>query len=280
MKTTPHCACRRNHSAGGFSTHDASFGHFNSPLLEWICVAFMVIASCNFALYFVALRHRTLARILADLELRGTVALLVCASVLVGCFIHWHGVFPTLGESIRMAFFSTVSIASTTGYATTDYSRWPLFAPVLTILLSGLTTSAGSTGAGIKMIRLVILAKHCRAELLRVLHPKAAVPLVLQGTVVPNAAIQSILTFMLLYGGAIVALSLVLTAFGVDPITAISAVFACINNMGPGLNEIGPAGNFIPLTDFQTWICSFTMILGRLEVMSLLVVLTPEFWRR
>ncbi len=267
-------------SLGGLSTHDASFGHFNSPVLEWICVVFMVIASCNFALFFVALRHRSASGILSDPELRGTVALLVGASALIGLFIQWHGVYPTLAESMRMAFFNTVSIASTTGYASTDYSKWPIFAPVLMIMLSSVATSAGSTGAGIKMIRLIILVKHCRAEFMRVLHPKAFVVLVLHNKVVPNAVIQSILAFMLLYGGAIVALSLVLVASGLDAVTAASAVIACINNMGPGLNEIGPAGNFIALTDLQTWICSFTMVLGRLEVMSLLVVLTPEFWRR
>jgi trk system potassium uptake protein len=267
-------------SLGGLSTHDASFGHFRSPLLEWIAVVFMLIASCNFALYFVALRRRTLRGLLSDVEMHATLAVLVGASLLVGVFIHWHGTFATLEESMRMAFFNTVSLGSTTGFSTTDYSRWPMFAPILMIMLSGVATSAGSTGAGIKMVRLVILLKHVRAELNRVLHPNAVHPVLLNGSIVPMPVIQSILAFMMLYGGSIITLTLALIASGLDIVTAFSAVMACINNMGPGLNDIGPAGNFIPLSDLQTWICSFTMVMGRLEIMSLLVLFTPHFWRR
>ena len=267
-------------SLGGLSTHDASFGHFRSPLLEWICVVFMLLASCNFALYFVALRQRSVRRLLADAELRGTLAALVGASLVVGLFIHWKGVSADLPEAMRMAFFNTVSIGSTTGFATTDYSLWPAFAPILMILLSGVATSAGSTGAGIKMVRAIILVKHVRAELVRVLHPNVVRPVLLNGAIVPSPVIHSILAFMLMYGGAVIGLTLVLIASGLDMVTAFSAVMACINNMGPGLNQIGPAANFIPLTDFQTCTCSFTMVLGRLEVMSLLVLFTPQFWRR
>jgi trk system potassium uptake protein TrkH len=267
-------------SLGGLSTHDASFAHFRSPLLEWIAVVFMLIASCNFALYFVALQRRTCRGLLQDREMHATLAVLTLASLLVGFFIHWHGTFATLGESMRMAFFNTVSIGSTTGFASTDYSRWPLFAPVLMILLSGVATSAGSTGAGIKMVRMIILVKHVRSELSRVLHPSAVRPVLLNGRIVPAQVIQSILAYMLLYGGSIIALTLLLIATGLDMVTAFSAVMACINNMGPGLNDIGPAGNFIPLSDLQTWICSFTMVLGRLEIMSVLILFMPHFWRR
>jgi trk system potassium uptake protein TrkH len=267
-------------SLGGLSTHDASFGHFRSPMLEWIAVVFMLIASCNFALYFVALRRRTLRGLVSDTEMHATLAVLIGASALVGLFIHWHGTFASLEESMRMAFFNTVSIGSTTGFASADYSRWPMFAPILMIMLSGVATSAGSTGAGIKMVRVIILLKHVRSELSRVLHPSAVRPVLLNGSIVPTSVIQSILAFMLLYGGSIVALTLTLIASGLDMVTAFSAVMACINNMGPGLNEIGPAGNFSPLSDLQTWICSFTMVMGRLEIMSLLVLFTPHFWRR
>lgn len=267
-------------SLGGLSTHDASFGHFQSPLLEWTCVVFMLLASCNFALYFVALRQRSVRRLLADAELHGTLAALVGASVVVGLFIFWKGTYTNLPEAMRMAFFNTVSIGSTTGYATADYSQWPIFAPMLMILLSGVATSAGSTGAGIKMVRAIILVKHVRTELVRVLHPSSVRPVLLNGSIVTSSVIYSILAFMLMYGGSVIVLTLILSASGLDIVTAFTAVMACINNMGPGLNEIGPAGNFVPLTDFQTWICSFTMVLGRLEIMSMLVLLTPQFWQR
>jgi trk system potassium uptake protein TrkH len=216
----------------------------------------------------------------SNTELRGTLALLVGASLVIGCFLLWRGTYQDVEEGMRMAFFNTVSIGSTTGFSTTDYSRWPIFAPMLMIMLSGVATSAGSTGAGIKMVRAIILVKQFGANLVRVTHPAAVRLVILDGTIVAPPVIFAILAFMLLYGGSIVMITLVLVGSGLGLVTAFTAVMACINNMGPGLNEIGPAGNFIPLTDFQTWVCSFTMILGRLEVMSLLVLFTPEFWRR
>jgi trk system potassium uptake protein TrkH len=267
-------------SLGGMSTHDASFGYFRSPLLEWICIAFMLMASCSFALYFVGLRQRSLRHVLSDSELRGTLITLVVASLVVGAFLYVKGTYPSLQAAMQVAFFNTVSIGSTTGFATADFSLWPAFAPMLMILLSGVATSAGSTGAGIKMARAIILVKHAGAELVRVMHPSVVRPVVLHGTIASPALINSILAFMLMYGGAVGALTMALIASGLDSVTAFSAVMACINNMGPGLNEIGPAGNFIPLNDLQTWICSFTMVLGRLEVMTLLVLFTPQFWQR
>lgn len=267
-------------SLGGLSTHDQSFGYFRSPLLEWICIAFMLLASCNFALYFVALRQRSLRRLLADAELRGTLGALVGASVLVGFFLLWTGTYVNVGTAMRAAFFNTVSVGSTTGFSTVDYSLWPGFAPMLMILLSGVATSAGSTGAGIKMVRVVISLKQVRAELARILHPNLVRPVLLNGSIVPVPIIDSILAFTLMYVSSVGVLTLTLIASGLDTTTAFSAVMACINNMGPGLNEIGPAGNFIPLNDFQTWLCSFAMVLGRLEVMTLLVLLTPQYWRR
>jgi trk system potassium uptake protein TrkH len=267
-------------SLGGLSTHDASFAHFKSPLLEWTCVVFMLIASCNFALYFAALHRRSFAPLRSNTELRGTLALLVGASLLIGCFLLWRGTYHDVEEAMRMAFFNTVSVGSTTGFSTTDYSLWPIFAPMLMIMLSGVATSAGSTGAGIKMVRAIILVKQFGADLVRVTHPAAVRLVMLDGSTVAPRVIFAILAFMLLYGGSIVAITLILIGSGLSLVTAFTAVMACINNMGPGLNEIGPAGNFIPLTDFQTWVCALTMVLGRLEVMSLLVLFTPQFWRR
>jgi trk system potassium uptake protein TrkH len=267
-------------SLGGLSTHDASFAHFKSPLLEWTCVVFMLIASCNFALYFAALHRRSLGPLKSNTELRGTLALLLGASLLIGCFLLWRGTYHDVEEAMRMAFFNTVSVGSTTGFSTTDYSLWPIFAPMLMIMLSGVATSAGSTGAGIKMVRAIILVKQFGADLVRVTHPAAVRLVMLDGSTVAPRVIFAILAFMLLYGGSIVAITLILIGSGLSLVTAFTAVMACINNMGPGLNEIGPAGNFIPLTDFQTWVCALTMVLGRLEVMSLLVLFTPQFWRR
>ena len=267
-------------SLGGLSSHDASFGYFKSPVLEWLCVLFMVIASCNFALYFVSLRTRSMAHLLRDTEFRSTVAALIGASVLVGVYLLHQGIYEDEAQAMRMAFFNVVSIASTTGFATTDFALWPVFAPLLMLLLCGVATSAGSTGAGIKMVRAIILVKQARAEMLRILHPRVVNPIMLNGRTVPAGIIHSVLAFMLLYGGTVLVLTMLLVATGLDPVTAFSAVMACVNNTGPGLNEIGPAGNFGGLTPLQIWICTMAMILGRLEIVSLLLLFTPNFWRR
>jgi trk system potassium uptake protein TrkH len=190
-----------------------------------------------------------------------------------------NGSFSMSLDVYRMVLFNTVSIASTTGYATTDYTQWPIFAPILMLMLSGIATSAGSTGAGIKMARLVILVKQTRREIFKMLHPRAVSPLVINGDMVANKTVFAVLAFMLVYGGTIIALTFLLLLTNLSFDTAFSAIVACVNNAGPGLNEVGPAGNYAGLTDFQVSICSIAMILGRLEMMSFLAVFTVSFWR-
>jgi trk system potassium uptake protein len=267
-------------SLGGLSSHDASFAYFKSPVLEWTAVCFMAVASCNFALYFSALRSRSAARMFGDVEFRSTIAALVLGSLTVAAYLVWTRTYQDPGLALRMAFFNVISIASTTGFASTDYAQWPAFAPVLMLMLSGVATSAGSTGAGIKMVRAVILVQQARAELKRILHPSAVTPVLVNGSPVSNSIIHAVLAFMLLYGLTIIVLTMVLMVSGMDVVTALSAVAACVNNTGPGLNEIGPASNFASLSDFQTWVCSLAMVLGRLEIISLLLLFTPWFWRR
>ncbi|GAP35828.1 potassium uptake protein TrkH [Piscinibacter sakaiensis] len=266
-------------SLGGLSSHDASFGFFASPALEWIAVVFMLVCSCNFALYFLMLRKRSWRPLLADPESRGTLGVMVGASLFVAALLMVEDEFQHVGEALRMAFFHVVSIASTTGYASTDYGQWPPLVPILLLLLSGLSTSAGSTGAGIKMIRLLILLKQARREMQRMLHPRTVNPVMLGQRPVAPAAIFSVLAFMLLYGATVIGLTFVLLGTGLPFDTALSAVIGSVNNMGPGLNEIGPAGNYQPFTDVQTWVCTLAMLLGRLELLSVFVLLTPAFWR-
>ncbi len=267
-------------SLGGLSSHDASFGFFQSPVLEWTCVVFMAIASCNFAVYFVAVRKRNFRRILNDGELRATVAVLIGSSLLVTVFLLATDTYQSVEEATRMAFFNVISIASTTGYATTDYTLWPVFAPLFMLVLSGVATSAGSTGAGIKMVRVIILLRQTKRELLRILHPRLVAPIRVNDTEVPQPTVFAVLSFAMLYGTATIAITMALTASGLDFETSFSAVVASINNTGPGLHRVGPAGNYQGLTDFQTWLCSIAMLLGRLEVLSLVVIFTPTFWRR
>jgi trk system potassium uptake protein TrkH len=267
-------------SLGGLSPHDASFAYFNSPLLEWISVVFMLIASVNFALYFLVWRRRHFGVVLADTEARGTLLVMFAAVLAVAVYLYWHGVYPDFATALRYAAFNVVSIASTTGYATADFNQWPAFAPWLMLMLSGMATSAGSTGAGIKMIRAVVLLKQSFREMLRILHPRVVNPVHIRGQVVENNVIFAILAFMLIYGGSVIALTMLLTISGLDIITAFSAVVACINNMGPGLNQVGPASNYAALSDLETWILTFAMLIGRLELMAVLVLFTPAFWRK
>lgn len=266
-------------SLGGLSSHDASFGHFQSPLLEAIAVVFMLVASCNFALYFVALRKGDWRGFWRDPELRATLGTLTGGGLVVSLLLWAKGVYEPL-QALRHGMFNTVSLATTTGYATVDYLSWPVFAPVLMLLLSGVATSAGSTGCGIKMVRMLILVKQARREMTRLVHPRAVQPVRLGNAVVDNRVIFSVLAFMLVYGATVFGLSMVLLLTDLDPVTAFSAVLASVNCAGPGLGSVGPASNFAVLTDFQVWVCTLAMLLGRLEILSFMAVLTPAFWRR
>jgi trk system potassium uptake protein len=189
-------------------------------------------------------------------------------------------VYPTFAQSLRHAAFNVVSIATTTGYASVDYAQWPIFAPVLMLFLCCFATCAGSTGGGIKMIRAVLLLKGARRELKCILHPRAVVPVTLGGSAVDANVLQSVLAFMLVYGAVMVGATMLLLFSGLDVVSAFTAVIASINNTGPGLGEVGPAANYQGLTDFQTWVCSITMLLGRLELFSILVLFTASFWRK
>lgn len=267
-------------SLGGLSTHDASFGFFQSPTLEWIAIVFMLLASCNFALYFVALVKRSPLKVWRDAEWRATVTLLLGASGLIALLLLFKDPSLDVTTTIRTVLFNVISIGSTTGYATVDYTQWPIFAPIVMIMLSGIATSAGSTGAGIKMARLVILLKQARREMRAIIHPRAVQPVTLAGHPVDNRTIFAVLGFMLMYGGTIIGLTLLLLLTDLSFDTAFSAVVASVNNMGPGLNEVGPAGNYSGMSPVQLWICTFAMLLGRLEILSFLVIFTPGFWRK
>jgi trk system potassium uptake protein len=265
---------------GGLAAYDASFGAFNSPLIEAVAIFFMLLAGVNFSLYFLVWRQRSLRVLLLDTEARTFAALMLGSVLLIAVFLSVNGVYTTFAESLRHAAFNVVSIATTTGFATVDYAQWPMFAPVFMLFLCCFATCAGSTGGGIKLVRALLLLKQAKRELKRIVHPRAVLPVTLAGQVVPPQVMQSVLAFMLIYGLVVVTVSMLLLVSGMDLISAASAAVACINNTGPGLGQVGPANNFQGLSDFQTWVCSMAMLLGRLELLSVLVLLTPQFWRR
>jgi trk system potassium uptake protein TrkH len=265
---------------GGFSAYDASFGHFNSPMVEWVAIVFMTLAGISFVRYFVVLRSRSITPISNDREIRTYLAVLLAATLLVMALLLVHGVYDDGMEALRISAFHVVSLATTTGYAATDYTQWPVFAPILLMFLGCFATCAGSTGGGIKMVRMVLLVKQARRELVRIIHPRVINPVTLGGAVIPMSVMTAVLGFMLIYGGVTMSLSMLLLLSGLDILTAFSAVIATVNNIGPGLGEVGPSGNYGGLNPFQLGVLSFAMLLGRLELLSVLVLFSSHFWRK
>lgn len=267
-------------SLGGFSTKDASVGAFDSAAIESVLIVFMALAALNFATYFAAIHGRSLKIIWMDIEARFVISVLSLSTLGVAGYL-WHmGTYETLPTALRHTAFNLVSMATDCGYASQDFGQWPIFAALWLFFLSCVTVSSGSTGGGIKMIRTLSLAKQARRELVRLLHPAAVNPVKIGGIALPGKIIIGVLGFIFLYFMSIVMTSFLLMISGLDFLTAFTAVIACINNAGPGLNLVGPATNYAILNDFQSWILVFTMLLGRLEVLSLLVIFTPDFWRR
>ena len=265
---------------GGFSSHDASFGHWDSPLIEAVAVVFMTLAGISFMRYFIVLRTRSMRPILGDREIRTYLLVLLGSIALLTLLLMARGVYGDFFSALRASAFHVVSVATTTGYASTDYAQWPAFAPIWLIFLGCFVSCAGSTGGGIKMVRMVLLVKQARRELVRIIHPRVVNPVTLGRSVLPPSVMTAVLGFMLIYGACTMGLTMLLLFSGLDIVTAFSAVVATLNNIGPGLGDVGPAGNFGGLTAFQMWVCTFAMLLGRLELLSVLVLFTGHFWRK
>jgi trk system potassium uptake protein TrkH len=265
---------------GGFSTRDASIGAFDSPAIEGIVIAFTIVAAMNFATHFLAWRDRSLRCYRSDAEARTLVVLIIASCVAVGAFLFWKGTYGDFWTALRHASFNVVSIGLTSGFASVDYAQWPLFAPLFMLFLGSITPSSGSTGSGIKMVRTIILYKQGLRELHKMLHPQSAELNKLGNVPVPNKVTFSVLGFIFLYFMTVVVVTFLLLASGMDFLTALSAAVACINNVGPALGALGPAANFGDISDFQKWVCISAMLLGRLEILSVLVIFTRSFWRK
>ncbi|NOX49820.1 MAG: potassium transporter [Gammaproteobacteria bacterium] len=262
---------------GGFSTHDASIGYFNSALIEGVAMFFMVLSGINFGLHFLVWRRRNPLHYLMDVEVRlylgllTTVALVVCIILVV---------YPVAGVSpLRDGIFQTISIATTTGFTTQNFSSWPSVAPVLLLFAAFAGGCAGSTAGGIKMIRVLMIYLQGMREIKRLIHPSGVFPIKVGGAPVSNRLIEAVWSFFSVY---VIIFLLMVTCIMVvgdlDFITAFSAVGACLNNLGPGLGDV--ALNYSSLSPAVKWLLMFTMMLGRLEIFTLLILLTPAYWRR
>ena len=267
-------------SLGGFSTHDSSVGFFNSVPIEVVLTIFQLLAAINFATHFVVIRKRSLRPYREDMELRAFLSLVLSSCVLAAWVLWDNGTYPDFLTALRHATFNLVTIATDCGFASQDFNQWPIFVPMWMLFLSCLSASSGSTGGGIRMIRTIILLKQTRLELFKFIHPYAVKSLRIGDTVISNNIVTSVTGFIFLYFMCVVILVFALLLTGLDFVSALSAVIACFNNAGPGLNQIGPATNYASLSDLQTMICSFAMILGRVQIFSIIILFVPEFWRK
>ncbi len=267
-------------SLGGFSSHDASLAYFNSPMVDLVAIAFMTIAGINFATHFLVWRTKSLAAYARDTEARYFVLVIVASIAGISMLLYSSGAYPDFPTAMRFAAFNIISVGTTTGYATADYNLWPVFAPLWILFFGTFLSCSGSTGGGIKMMRAVILYRQVYREIRSLAHPHAVNPVKVAGHVVADPVVFAVLGYFFVWVALLVTMTLILGWTGLDAMTAFSAVVATLNNIGPGLHQVGPSTNFAVLTDFQSWICSFAMLLGRLELFALLVVFTPAFWRK
>ena len=266
---------------GGFSTHDASIGYFASPAIEMIAVVFMFLAGINFSLHFMAWRGvkrgTTVAQYMQDPEFRAYASVLGWLTLFVLLYLFVQGEYDSLTETFTKGLFQVVSIGTTTGFTTTDFSAWPGSLPVLLIFASFVGACAGSTGGGMKVIRCLLLYKQGVREVRRLVHPNAEMPVKLGRYAVPQRVVDAVWGFFAVYVVLFTLMMMVLLATGIDQVTAFSAIAASLNNLGPGLGEV--AQGFGDVNNIGKWVCIGAMLLGRLEIFTLLVLVSATFWR-
>ena len=263
---------------GGFSTHDASIGYYDNAAIETVAIVFMFLGGINFALHFASWRSFSLWHYLRDAELKMYAVVLFFVSALSLGFLHLNEISPDLETAVRHSIFHAVSIGTTAGFVTTDSSAWPAFVSVMLLFASFIGGCAGSTGGGLKVIRVLLLFKQGQREMMRLIHPNALVVVKLGRQPVSDSVIDAVWGFFAAYVACFVFIMLLLMMDGLDQITAFAAVAATINNLGPGLGDV--SANYAALDDFSKWTLCFSMLLGRLEIFTLLVLFMPAFWRK
>lgn len=262
---------------GGFSTYDASMGQFDSPLINFICVVFLLIAAINFSLHYAAVSSRSIRVYLRDPEFK--VFLLIQLALVIICFtvLSSNNIYVDGDETLDQAMFQAVSMSTTAGFATDNFSAWPLFLPILLIFSSFIGGCAGSTGGGMKVVRVFLLYLQGIRELNRLVHPRAIYSIKLGRKALPDKVVEAVWGFFSAYALVFVIIMLALMGTGMDNISAFSATAACLNNLGPGLGEV--AAHYGAISDTAKWLLTIAMVFGRLEIFTLLVLFTPTFWR-
>lgn len=272
-----------NHSlttmaTGGFSTKNASVAYFHDPFIQYVIIFFMFLAGTNFTMTYMGL-HGQFRKVLQNEEFRFYLIFSVVVSVMIGAIIYSLG-HDSFEKSMRDALFQVVSLVTTTGFVTHDYTAWTPFLTLLFFLLMFAGGSAGSTAGGVKLVRHILLIKNSVIELKRLLHPSAIIPVRFNGKAVSREITFNVLAFIMIYILVFCIGSVVVSSFGLDFNTALGAVATTLGNIGPGIGQVGPVDNFAHLPSGVKWILSFMMLLGRLELFTVMILFTPYFWRK
>ncbi len=265
-------------ATGGFSTMNASVAHFDSAYIDWVITFFMVAAGMNFVLHF-RLLTGNFQTLFTNTEFKAYLLIFVSATLMIAYKLQLE-VYPGFSEALRYAAFQVASILTTTGYATANYENWPYMAQAVLFLLMFVGGCSGSTGGGIKVIRIVTLFKQAVNEMKYLIHPKAVFPLRFSGNVVRKNIVYAISGFFFLYITILLLVTFVVSLAGVDLLSAVSTALATVGNIGPGFGVVGPTDNYAHFPDLVKWVLSFAMMAGRLELYTVLVLFTPMFWRR
>jgi trk system potassium uptake protein TrkH len=263
---------------GGFSTKNASIASYRSAYIDYVVLVFMLVAGINFALHYKLIKGRV-GTFFSDPELRAYLVIVGVFILLVAWDIY-GSLYSSVADAFRYASFQVVSIMTTTGFATADYEKWPAFSQLILLLCMFIGGMAGSTGSGVKVIRLVLLLRHSYLELFRIIHPHAVTVVKIGGVPVPQTIMRSIWGFFFLFLAIYVVSTLLMAFIGLDFMSAISSVAACLGNVGPGLGSVGPTDNYAAVPEVGKWILIVCMLLGRLEIYTILVLLAPGFWRK
>ena len=263
---------------GGFSTKNASIAHYNSVYFDCVFIFFMLMAGINFSLHYQLLRGKPLI-FWQDSECRFFLVTVLLLIMLVS-FDVYGSVYKTFGAALRYGSFQVVSIITTTGYATADYERWPAMSQLILLLCMFFGASAGSTGGGMKCLRIMLCFKYCYRELFSLIHPHAVTQIKISNKAVPDDVLRSVVGFLALYVALFALSSVALAGMGVDFKTSFAAVAASIGNIGPGFGMVGPVGNYAQIPILGKWLLVWCMLLGRLEIFTVIIMIVPEFWRK
>ena len=273
------CHAMSAFSLGGFSTHDASIAFFDSPAIEAVLIAATILGAVNFASHFAMAREKSPKPYWRDEEARAMLTILA-ASIAAASVYMWQQGYYTPLEALRYVGFNFVSIGLANGFANADFATWPLLVTLWMFFLSNVLANTGSMGGGIKMARALVLAKFSLREVSLLLHPNAVRTVKLNRRSISDRTAMAVMAFIFVYFMTVVIFTLGLLASGMDFITALSATIACITNAGPGLGAVGPADNYGALSDLQKWMCAAVMLLGRLEIFTVFILFTPDYWKK